>query len=135
MKRSMAREQAFTLVFERSFRDDSFEDIIRDAVDGRLLEIDDFARSLAENVWNHLDEIDSIISKYSDKWKINRLPKVTLAILRLSLCEIDYFEDIPAPATINEAVELAKKFSTTDDSAYINGVLGAYLRDKESVGE
>ena len=129
MKRSEARDLAFTLVFEKAFLEDSMEDIIADAAEARLIEEDDFALSLARSVGEHLEEIDALISHYSDKWKIGRLPRVTLSVLRLALCELRYFDDIPYAATINEAVELAKKYSTQDDAAYANGVLGAYVKD------
>lgn len=131
MKRSAARDLAFTLVFEKAFREDSMEEIIADAVEARLIEEDAFALALVKSVGEHLEEVDSLISKYSEKWKINRLPKVTLTVLRLALCELRYFDEIPTAATINEAVELAKKYSTQDDASYINGVLGAYVKDSE----
>ncbi len=131
MKRSEARDLAFTLVFEKAFREDSMEEIIADAVEARLIEEDAFALALVKSVEEHLEEVDSLISKYSEKWKINRLPKVTLTVLRLALCELRYFDEIPTAATINEAVELAKKYSTQDDASYINGVLGAYVKDSE----
>ena len=81
--------------------------------------------------FERLDAIDQVIQKYSIKWNINRLPKVTLAILRLAICEIDGMEDIPVSVTINEAVELAKKFASEDDASFINGLLGAYVHSKE----
>ena len=62
------------------------------------------------------------------KWKVNRLPKVSLTVLRLAIGEMLYFRDIPVAATINEAVELAKKYSMQEDAAYINGVLGAFAK-------
>lgn len=135
MKRSEAREQAFTLVFEKAFREDSIEEIIDAAIEARMLVEDAFCKNLAVRTFAHVEEIDTIISKYSDKWKISRLPKVTLAILRLALCELDYFEDIPTAVTIDEAVELAKKYSSDEDAAYINGVLGAYVRQRTEVQE
>ena len=60
---------------------------------------------------------------------MNRLSKVTLAVLRLAIGELMFFDDIPVAATINEAVELAKKYSTQEDANYVNGVLGAYVKD------
>ncbi|HHY51778.1 MAG TPA: hypothetical protein GX499_00855, partial [Clostridiales bacterium] len=62
-------------------------------------------------------------------WRVSRLSKVTLAVLRLGLCEITRMEDIPLGATINEAVELCKKFATEEEAAYVNGILGRYGRD------
>ena len=78
---------------------------------------------------SNLKEIDELIDRYSVRWKTSRLPKVDLAILRLALAEICYLTDIPVSVTINEAVELAKKYSTEKSSKFINGVLGSAARD------
>lgn len=77
----------------------------------------------------NLEKIDGMIDKFSVRWKTSRLPKVDLAILRLALAEILYLDDIPYSVTINEAVELAKKYSTENSSRFINGVLGSAVRD------
>lgn len=130
LKRSEAREQAFILIFERSFRDESIDEIIEGAVIGRNLEVDAYAYELARDVCGHMPWLDEIISKYSKKWKINRMSRIALSILRLSLWEIDHVDTVPAGASINEAVELAKKFGNDDDFAFVNGVLGAYVRSK-----
>ena len=119
MTRSAARDLAFHLIFERAFRDESMEEIIADAEE---------ARAIANCVNDHLAEIDAEIDRYSEKWKVNRLPKVSLTVLRLAIGEMLYFRDIPVAATINEAVELAKKYSMQEDAAYINGVLGAFAK-------
>ena len=124
MTRSAARDLAFHLIFERAFRDESMEEIIADAEEARAIEEDEFAMALTNCVNDHLAEID----RYSEKWKVNRLPKVSLTVLRLAIGEMLYFRDIPVAATINEAVELAKKYSMQEDAAYINGVLGAFAK-------
>ena len=77
-----------------------------------------------------LVELDSLIAKYSKGWKLNRIPKVNLAILRIAVYEIIFENDTPDSVAINEAVELAKKYSGSDDSAFINGILGAVVREK-----
>ena len=78
--------------------------------------------------WGMWEITDAEIDRYSEKWKVNRLPKVSLTVLRLAIGEMLYFRDIPVAATINEAVELAKKYSMQEDAAYINGVLGAFAK-------
>ena len=127
-ERSAARDLAFHLIFERAFRDESMEEIIADAEEARAIEEDEFAMALTNCVNDHLAEIDAEIDRYSEKWKVNRLPKVSLTVLRLAIGEMLYFRDIPVAATINEAVELAKKYSMQEDAAYINGVLGAFAK-------
>ncbi len=130
MKRREAREIAFTLVFERAFRGDTLQEVINSAVVGRGIEVDDYAFELAGKVYDNIMTIDYNIEKHLKEWKINRLPKVTLSILRLAMGEIDYMEDIPNSVAINEAVELAKKYGGEDDAPYVNGVLGAYVKGK-----
>lgn len=128
MTRSAARDLAFHLIFERAFREEAIEEIIADAEEARAIEEDEFALALTNCINDHLAEIDAEIDRYSDKWKVNRLPKVSLTVLRLAIGEMLYFREIPVAATINEAVELAKKYSMQEDAAYINGVLGAFAK-------
>jgi N utilization substance protein B len=72
--------------------------------------------------------IDSAIEAEAVGWKLNRLPKVDLAILRLGICELHYREDIPGAVTINECVDLAKHYSTENSGTFINGVLSTILK-------
>ena len=125
MNRKNARENAFILIFEKIFRDDSIEDIIKDAIEARNFEYDDYVEKVFVGVFENLEEIDEKISANLKSWKISRISKVSLAILRLAVFEMLYMEDIPQGVSINEAVELAKKYSTQDDASFINGVLGA----------
>ena len=130
MTRKEERELAFTLIFEKIFNDEtSIEDIIENAMDARLIEENTFAFSLAQLTYEHIEEIDSIINQNSVGWKLERLPKVSLAIMRLAICEILYVPSIPSGVSINEAVELAKKFASQEDASFINGILGKYVRE------
>ncbi len=130
MTRKEERELAFTLIFEKIFNDEtSIEEIIENAMDARLIEENTFAFSLAQLTYEHIEEIDSIINQNSVGWKIERLPKVSLAIMRLAICEILYVPSIPSGVSINEAVELAKKFASQEDASFINGILGKYVRE------
>ena len=95
MKRSESREQAFMLVFERSFKEESVDEIIEEAVIGRNLEVDDYAYRLASDVCDHLPWLDETITAHSKKWKLNRMSRVALTILRLSLWEIDNVDTVP----------------------------------------
>ena len=87
--------------------------------------MDDFAERLAQGVENHEAVIDEMIEKYIRGWKIGRLSKVALSTLRLSVYEILFEEEIPNSVSINEAVELAKKYGGAEDAPFINGVLGS----------
>lgn len=130
MTRKEERELAFTLVFEKIFNDElSVDEIINNAMDARLIEENTFAFSLAQLTYEHIEEIDEIINNNSVGWKVERLPKVSLAIMRLAICEILYVPSIPSGVSINEAVELAKKFASQEDASFINGILGKYVRE------
>lgn len=130
MKRSVSREQAFILIFEKSFRGEEIPEIIESAKLARELQDDDFMTQLAEGTFLHIDAIDALINKYSIGWKKERISRVSLAILRLCCFELLYRPDIPVGVSIDEAVELAKKFAGEEDAAYINGVLGSISRSE-----
>lgn len=129
MTRAQEREQAFLLIFERAFNmDTDADDIVGYAVEARLLEPSVFSVSLFKQTYEKLPEIDAVIEKYAIGWKIERLSKVTLSVLRLAICEILFVDSIPQKVSANEAVELAKKYATADDAAFINGILGSFIR-------
>ena len=131
MTRSEAREQAFILVFEKIFNPElSVTDMKEIAEDSELFILDGFAEKLFSVVCENVQKLDEIISANLRKWTINRIPKVSLALLRLSIAEILFFEDVPDSVCANEAVELAKKYAGEEDSAFINGVLGSVIRGK-----
>lgn len=129
MTRREAREQAFILIFEKSFNSEAEIDEILDlAKELELIEQDEFLENLVNKTCEMQQEIDEHISNNARGWKINRISKVPLAIIRLALAEILYFEDVPAGVSINEAVELAKKYANPEDASFINGLLGTVAR-------
>ncbi|MBQ2756220.1 MAG: transcription antitermination factor NusB [Oscillospiraceae bacterium] len=128
MTRKEAREQAFILVFESGFKDESLDDIIAQAAECRSIEIDKFAYELAQKALENKEKIDEMIDSGSKKWKKERISKVNLALLRLALGEIYYYDDTPDKVAINEAVELAKKYGADGDYTFLNGVLGGIVR-------
>ena len=130
MNRKEAREQAFILVFEKSFHDEPVPELIEAAREGRELEQDAFMEEAASGVFAHLEEIDGMIAENLTGWKLERLSRVALAVLRLAVYEMVYRKDIPVSVSINEAVELAKRFATKDDASYVNGVLGSAARSR-----
>ena len=83
-----------------------------------------YSKELFAALSQHLVDIDKEIGEHSIKWKTDRMPAADLAILRLALTEIHYMENIPVSVSINEAVNMAKKFSTEKSASFINGVLG-----------
>ena len=122
------REQAFILLFEKCFSDITIDEIIENAKDCREIKISDFTLNLVKGVDNNIDEIDNIIEENLTGWKLNRLSKINLTILRISAYEICKDENTPVSVSINEAILLAKQYSTDKDAAFINGVLGSIAK-------
>ena len=133
MTRRQAREQAFTLIFEKYFHPEiTVEEMISMAVEARYLQTDEFAVLLAKTADEQQPEIDSIIENNAIGWKKDRISRVSLSLLRLALCEMLFIEEVPTNVSINEAVELAKLYASQEDAAFINGVLGAAARKLEA---
>ena len=133
MTRRQAREQAFTLIFEKSFHPEiTVEEMISMAVEARYLQTDEFAVLLAKTADEQQPEIDSIIENNAIGWKKDRISRVSLSLLRLALCEMLFIEEVPTNVSTNEAVELAKLYASQEDAAFINGVLGAAARKLEA---
>ena len=129
MTRHEARELAFVLLFEKSFTNAPVREILLNAGEARDVEAEPFALSLAEGAETHLEDIDQKIYAHSLKWSKGRISHVAMAIMRLAVYEMKYMEEIPVSVSINEAVELAKKYGGEEDSVFINGVLGGIARE------
>ena len=91
-----------------------------------------FIRTLVEGVSAHASELDEKISAYLKDWSLERIAKVDLAILRLAFYELLFIKDVPETVVINEAVEMAKRYSTDRSGAFVNGVLGALSRAEQA---
>ncbi|MBO5210588.1 MAG: transcription antitermination factor NusB [Clostridia bacterium] len=129
MTRRQAREEAFILIFEKVFNSDSVEEILDLAAEVRELTPDDYIKTVFSGVYDKLDELDEVISANSIGWNIKRISKTALCILRLAIFEIKYMEAIPTAVSINEAVELCKKYATTDDASFVNGILSTVAKN------
>lgn len=129
MTRTEARELAFFIVFEHSFSGETAEDIISKSSEARDLSVPDFSRDLANGVISKKDELDSHISRLSRGWSIDRISRVSLAILRLAVYEMLFDDSIPMSVSINEAVNLCKTYAGEDDYAFVNGILGTLARE------
>jgi len=132
MTRRESRQIAVELLFERSFDyERTAEEIMAAATEEREDEIDAFARDLFLRADENLGDINEKISRCADNWRIDRIDRVTLSVLRLAGCEIDYFPEIPVEITVNEALELARFYGESDSVSFINGVLGKYAKGVE----
>lgn len=128
MTRKQAREEAFILVFEKEFNDDTIEEILALAEEVRDIKADDYVKKVFFGVFDNIEKIDEIISENAVGWSIKRITKTALAILRLAIYEIEFYDDIPVSVSINEAVELAKKYATKEDASFINGILSTVAK-------
>ncbi len=126
ISRYKKREQAFVLSFETLFSDTDIDELADNAVDSSDEFLSEYAITCAKGIVDNSEIIDKYISDNLKKgWKINRISKVSYAVMRLAVYEMLFVEDVPVSVSINEAVELAKKYSVPDDSAFVNGVLGS----------
>jgi len=127
-KRREDRQQALQLVYERMFRDDTFEDLCTDALDARDEAISDYAEQIIKGIEDHLQEIDELIEANLKGWKLNRISKIALAAMRISVYEMKYIKSVPVSVSINEAVKMTKEFASDKDGSFVNGVLGAVAK-------
>ena len=131
MSRKTARESAFKTIFEIPFHsDETPSDVINFGSKYEDFKLNnqqdtDYYISVTTTCFENLACIDKYISDSLKGWTIERISKIDLSILRLAFCEILYVDDIPYQVTINEAIELAKKYSDDDSASFINGVLAA----------
>lgn len=128
MTRKIAREEAFILIFEKAFNDSSVEEILELAKEVRELEVDDYINKVFSGVFEKIEEIDALISENAVGWRIERISKTALSVLRLAIFEIKFMDDIPDAVSINEAVELCKKYATKEDASFVNGILSTVLK-------
>lgn len=133
MGRKLAREEAMKLLYQMDMNNDYSESSVKDFIENGELnrEEKEYISSSAVTILKNLDTIDKNISQNIRGWKINRLAKVDLSILRIAIYELLYREDIPIEVCINEAIEIAKKYSTEESSKFINGMLGNFVRTME----
>jgi N utilization substance protein B len=125
MGRRASREAAMKLLYQLEIQKNDRSEQIEMALENETLTDNDkkYITDIVEGVNEKTELIDSIIEKNSMGWKITRLSKVDLSILRISIYEILFREDIPFSVSVNEAVELAKRYSNEDSGAFVNGLL------------
>lgn len=136
MKRRKAREYALQMLFQLDFTDRAYnrkaiEEFWSDKRANR--EVQEFAASIVRGTLEHLDSIDAVIEKVTENWLLQRMAAVDRNILRFAAYEILYRQDIPPAVTINEALEIAKKYSTTEAASFLNGVLDRIAKETRKV--
>lgn len=131
-KRTKSRECALQILYNIDICGDPAKKIMQIYWENHpeFLPFSDFANILVEGVFSKRAEIDEIIKSYAQNWKLERMAVVDRNVLRLSAFELLYLEEIPPKVSINEAVNLAKKFSTEDSGKFVNGILDRINKEK-----
>ncbi|MBR3293528.1 MAG: transcription antitermination factor NusB [Oscillospiraceae bacterium] len=148
MTRSTARHLAIQLCFasaasgrspatlaEEFFSDEHFatlsaeDELYAELPKGKYL---DYILRLCSLVVDRQEELDAMIERHARGWRPERISRTALAVLRCAICEILYFDDVPAAAAINEAVELDKRYDDSETVSFVNGVLGGFVRETEN---
>ena len=130
MTRRGLREQVFKMLFRVEFHDDKelpeqlilFEDELEPISEDEKI----YMTNKYKDIYAHIEELDAAINEVSKGWKTIRMGKVDLTLIRLAVYEIRFEEEIPVKVSINEAVELAKKYGTDDSPAFVNGILAKF---------
>lgn len=135
MGRKQAREGTMKILYQMSLNQDFSESEVDAYLENFTfddLEIE-YIRYSTKKITEELEFIDENIKSHIEGWEIDRLAKVDLSILRIAIYEILYRSDIPIEVSINEAIEIAKKYSTEDSFKFINGVLGGIVRTRDNL--
>jgi len=132
MKRRQAREYALQILFQIDFTEKKvgrreLDEFWADKKENR--EIREFAEELVKGTLEKLEDIDALIEKLAENWILGRMAAVDRNILRLAAFEILYRRDIPSAVTINEALEIAKKYSSSESAPFLNGVLDRLAKE------
>uniref|UniRef100_UPI004028BF40 transcription antitermination factor NusB n=1 Tax=Agathobacter sp. TaxID=2021311 RepID=UPI004028BF40 len=130
MTRRQLRENVFKMLFRVEFHDDKelpeqlilFEDEVEPISEDEKI----YMTNKYKDIYAHIEELDAAINEASKGWKTTRMGKVDLTLIRLAVYEIRFEEDIPVKVSINEAIELAKKYGTDDSPAFVNGILAKF---------
>ncbi len=131
MKASQYRESAFCILFESSFRDDSPEELFAIAEEIGEIPVSDKCRALVKGVLSEAGALDQIIASYSPRRALNRIARVDLIILRIAIYELRSSKKLPAGVIVSEAVHLSEIYASAEDTSFINGILGNYVRQHQ----
>ncbi len=135
MTRHEMRESAFMLVFERALTGEEISEIIETATESEAVAINDVVVATFRGVEENREEIDRCIAGHLKKWSIDRITKVSLAALRVAVYEILFVDAIEADISVSEAVKICEKYTTKEDTSFVNGVLGSLVRQRRAEQE
>ena len=135
-KRRIVREKVLQILYAFEMNRESLQplslEILKDVTD----ETDKaFAEELIQKVLSNIEDLDKRIMQRVTNWEMNRIALIDKILLRIGICELLYFPDIPPKVSINESIEIAKNFSTAGSAKFINGILDAVLAEEKKEGK
>ena len=133
-RRTRSREIALQMLYQVDARGSEALEDLEAFLDREAFsepEVRAFAKELVEGTIEHIDEIDGVLQRAAQNWKIDRMAFVDRNVLRMAIFELLHRPDVPSKVTINEAIELGKRYSTQQSGAFINGILDRIRRERE----
>lgn len=132
MNRRKSREIAMKLLFEMTINKEEYREVLENFKQNTEMKLDDvdfeYIIKIIQGVEENIDLIDNKIQENLRNWKLNRISKMNMSILRLAIYEILFVEDVPDKVAVNESIEIAKKYSDDNAPSFINGVLGNMIK-------
>ncbi len=134
--RRTVREKALQILYAYTMNKESLDALIDSMVSEVKQKADrEFAKELVHKVLIHTNELDEMIKNRVDNWEMSRIALIDKILLRMGICELLYFKDIPPKVSINEVIEIAKIYSTAGSGKFINGILDAILSELKNSGK
>jgi len=135
-KRRVAREKVLQVLYAYDMNKENRDELMNELFVCLIDKSErDFAIQLVNKVIIHIEELDEKIKLRVDNWEMNRIALIDKLLLRMGICEILYFPEIPPKVSINESIEIAKDYSTAGSGKFINGILDAVLSDEKKKGK
>ena len=131
--RTKARKRALDVLFESEVRGLPLDGTLEERLALQDPPIGDYSVELVRGVREHQEQIDQLLTTYSQGWTLDRMPSVDRNVLRLGVFELLYAEGVPDAVALSEAVSMARELSTDESPSFVNGVLGGILRDKATL--
>lgn len=131
--RSKARKRALDILFATEMRSQNPVDALDEAIASGDGPTNDYTSEIVRGVHDHRRRIDEVIGDYAQGWSLARMPAVDRNVLRIGLFEMLFCEDIPDAVAVSEAMALVQELSTDESPTFVNGVLGAVLKDKDDL--
>lgn len=135
--RRLAREMALQGLYALEFNGDSVEKTVNDVFSlyPESIVVEPFAAEMMQKTYTHRRELDQYIRQHATNWDFERIAVIDRLVLRMAICELLHFWDIPPKVSIDEAIELSKMYSTDQSGRFVNGILDAVLLDLKKAGQ